>query len=383
MCVCVSVCLTVCVSQLSEQRSGVLHEAPVRETTLRGTMFENFRERLHMVQQDFTTGLKTLGDKSKDTKTKRRPRFEESPPLFCAGLEILSRYEENWFLLHKRTTDCAQAAESVDGDIVMLSAHWERRRTALTQLQEELQSLPTFVSELDAITANIAHLEGDFEEMESRLIYLETLCCQCEQQTVKQHHVNQLEVYKKKKRREVEALEVELNSEHAQKVAELEQTMCQKLRDRQKVYEEAFNQDMEQYLSTGQIQQREPTKPDVGVLDHMTVTNMSDQEALDDFLNSSGDDTSTGSSLTSGPDLESCSSESTRSQMNQAPPTNNKSSNQDAVWGRDEEVASEDSDVPVVQSDEDEVQPDMSLVGVHDVERASDESDSAGDLTSG
>ena len=44
----------------------------------------------------------------------------------------------------------------------------------------------------------------------------------------------------------------------------------------------------------------EPTKPDVGVLDHMTVTNMSDQEALDDFLNSSGDDISTGSSLTSG-----------------------------------------------------------------------------------
>ena len=37
----------------------------------------------------------------------------------------------------------------------MLSAHWERRRTALTQLQEELQSLPAFVSELDAITANI------------------------------------------------------------------------------------------------------------------------------------------------------------------------------------------------------------------------------------
>ncbi|XP_060936583.1 dysbindin-A-like [Limanda limanda] len=363
-------------------------------------MFENFRERLHMVQQDFTTGLKTLGDKSRDTKTKRRPRFEESPPVFSAGLEILSRYEENWFLLHKRTKDCAQAAESVDGDIVMLSAHWDRRRTALTQLQEELQSLPAFVSELDAITANIAHLEGDFAEMESRLIYLETLCCQCEQQTVKQHHVNQLEVYKKKKRREVEALEVELNSEHAQKVAELEQTMCQKLRDRQKVYEEAFNQDMEQYLSTGQIQQRdqisrlednsralqsekEPSKPDVGVLDHMTVTNMSDQEALDDFLNSSGDDISTGSSLTSGPDLESCSSESTRSQMNQAPPTNNKPSNQDAVWGREEEVASEDSDEPVVQSDEDEIQPDMSLVGLQDVERASDESDSAGDLAYG
>ncbi|TKS81556.1 Dysbindin-A Biogenesis of lysosome-related organelles complex 1 subunit 8-A [Collichthys lucidus] len=170
-------------------------------------MFENFRERLHMVQQDFTTGLKTFGplkaDKYRDAKVRRRPRFEETLPQFSAGLEILNRYEESWFLLHKRTKDCAQAAEAIDGDIVMLSANWERRRTALTQLQEQLQSLPAFISELDAITTNIAHLEGDFEEMESRLVYLETLCCQCEQQTFKQHHINELNVYKKKKRYEI------------------------------------------------------------------------------------------------------------------------------------------------------------------------------------
>uniref|UniRef100_A0AAQ6A712 Dysbindin n=1 Tax=Amphiprion ocellaris TaxID=80972 RepID=A0AAQ6A712_AMPOC len=151
-----------------------------------------------------------------------------------------------------QTADCA-----ADGDIVMVSAHWEKRRTALIQLLEQLKSLPAFVSELDAITANIAHLEGDFEEMESRLVYLETLCSQCEQQTVKQHHINQLEVYKKQKRYEVILLVnfiFELNSEHAHKVAELEQAMQQKLKERQKVYEEAFIQDMEQYRSTGYLQ---------------------------------------------------------------------------------------------------------------------------------
>lgn len=48
----------------------------------------------------------------------------------------------------------------------------------------------------------------------------------------------------------------ELNAEHAQKVAELEQVTQQKLRERQKVYEEAFNQDVQQYLSTGYLQSR-------------------------------------------------------------------------------------------------------------------------------
>ncbi|XP_041844121.1 dysbindin-A-like isoform X2 [Melanotaenia boesemani] len=317
-------------------------------------MFENFRERLHLVQQDFSSG------------------FEESLPHLRAGLEILSRYEESWFLLHKRTKDCAQAAEAADGDIVMLSAHWERRRAALSQLQEQLQNLPDFISELDAITANIAHLEGDFEEMESRLVYLETLCFQCDQQSVKKHHMNQLEVYKKQKRKEMELLEVELNAEHAQRVAELEQALQQKLRERQKVYEEAFNQDVETYLSTGHLQNRaESAAADVSNLDQMMVANISDQEALDDFLNSTADDFSTGSSLTSGPDLPSCSSEAS----SQAPPTNSQQSSQQ------EEACSEESEEQLVQSDEDDVQPDMELAGLQDggVVWASDESDSAVD----
>lgn len=43
-------------------------------------------------------------------------------------------------------------------------------------------------------------MEADFEEMESRLMYLENLCVQCEQQRFKHFQVLQLENYKKKKR---------------------------------------------------------------------------------------------------------------------------------------------------------------------------------------
>ncbi|XP_054638851.1 dysbindin-A-like isoform X2 [Dunckerocampus dactyliophorus] len=313
-------------------------------------MFENFRERLHMVQQDLTTGL------------------EESLPQFTAGQDILSRYEESWFVLHKKTKDCGQAAEVVDGEVVMLSAHWERRRSALTQLQEQLQSLPAFVGELEAVTASIAHLEGDFEEMESRLVHLETLCCRCEQQTSKQQHGDQLEAYKKQKRRELEALEAELNCEHVHKVAQLERTRQKKLREQQKVYEEAFHQDLEQYRSTGHVH-RQATEADVGVLDQMTVTNLSDQEALDDFLNS-GDDMSTESSLTSGPDLQ--------SDMDRA------WSDKDSECVPEDERVSEDSDDHVVQSDEEDIQPDMTLVGLQDVDAAggSADSDSTGDVPS-
>ncbi|KAJ8415792.1 hypothetical protein AAFF_G00403490 [Aldrovandia affinis] len=270
-------------------------------------MFENFRERLQTAHQDFTTGIKTLSGKSKETKIKKKQRREDNLPQFSAGAELLSRYEDTWVTLHKRAKECAKAAEAADGEVVMLSAHWERRLAALAELQEQLQQVPTFITDLESITSRIAHLEGDFEEMESRLLHLDDLCGQYEQQRVKHYQILQLENYKKKKRKELESLKAELDAEHAQKVLEMEHAQQVKLKDRQKFFEEAFQQDMEQYLSTGYLQigeRREPTgsmssmEVNVDMLEQMDLMDVSDQEALDVFLNSGGEDNSAASPVT-------------------------------------------------------------------------------------
>lgn len=321
-------------------------------------MFEHLKERLQSVQQDFSTGFKNLGDKSKESKVLRKPRSEDRLLHFSAGLHILHRYEESWYQLHRRTKDCAQAAQLVDGDIVMLSALWDKRRSALAQLEEQLQGLPTLIRELDTITTSLAALEGDFEEMESRMVYLETLCCQCEQQSVKQQHLKELDAYKKKKRKELHSFEVELNAEHAQKVSHMEQLVQQKLKAKQKEYEEAFHQDMEKYLSSGFLTHREPATANVCELDHITVTNMSDQQALDDFLNSSSEDTS----LWSGTE-ESCSSGSLSvgQQRAGAQQPEEQSSEADSEGEEEERGSETDSEEPLVEADHEEVMPDASL----------------------
>lgn len=63
-----------------------------------------------------------------------------------------------------------------------------------------------------------------------------------------------------------------------------------------------------------------------------------------------------------GLDLESCSPDSTTSQSNQIPTTHNQVYNQDTEWEQVEEEASEESDKPVVQVDEEDIQTDTSLV---------------------
>uniref|UniRef100_A0A8C6GJS0 Dysbindin n=1 Tax=Mus spicilegus TaxID=10103 RepID=A0A8C6GJS0_MUSSI len=198
--------------------------------------------------------LKTLSDKSREAKVKGKPRTAPRLPKYSAGLELLSRYEDAWAALHRRAKECADAGELVDSEVVMLSAHWEKKRTSLNELQGQLQQLPALLQDLESLMASLAHLETSFEEVENHLLHLEDLCGQCELERHKQAQAQHLESYKKSKRKELEAFKAELDTEHTQKALEMEHTQQLKLKERQKFFEEAFQQDMEQYLSTGYLQ---------------------------------------------------------------------------------------------------------------------------------
>lgn len=342
-------------------------------------MLETLRERLLSVQQDFTSGLKTLSDKSREAKVKSKPRTVSYLPKYSAGLELLSRYEDTWAALHRRAKECASAGELVDSEVVMLSAHWEKKKTSLVELQEQLQQLPGLMADLESVTANLTHLETSFEEVENHLLNLEDLCAQCELERYKHTQSQQLENYKKNKRKELEVFKAELDAEHTQKALAMEHSQQAKLRERQKFFEEAFQQDMEQYLSTGYLQiagRREPMgsmssmEVNVDVLEQMDLMDISDQEALDVFLNSGGEDNAVLSPL-SGPESAPVQNEITLqvpdpsaspAQTPSFPSTCTDPATQDCGDG---------GESPVVQSDEEGVEVDTALATLH-----TDDSDS-------
>ncbi|XP_074128274.1 dysbindin isoform X3 [Sminthopsis crassicaudata] len=294
-------------------------------------MLETLKERLLSVQQDFTSGLKSLSDKSREAKVKSKQRTVQYPPKFSAGLELLSRYEDTWAALHKRAKECASAGERVDSEVVMLSVHWEKKKTSLIELQEQLQQIPGLLADLESMTANLT----------------------------------------------------ELDAEHTQKVLDMEHSQQLKLKERQKFFEEAFQQDMEQYLSTGYLQIAERREPigsmssmevNVDMLEQMDLMDMSDQEALDVFLNSGGEDNVLSPGL--GPDSSPCQNElnlevpnhsASRSQLPSSPSVCTDSATQEN---------SESGESPIVQSDEEEVQVDTALATLKARSDVSDESDS-------
>ncbi|KAM5300262.1 dysbindin [Ctenodactylus gundi] len=355
-------------------------------------MLETLRERLLSVQQDFTSGLKTLSDKSREAKVKSKPGTVPHLPKYSAGLELLSRYEDTWAALHRRAKECASAGELVDSEVVMLSAHWERKKTSLVELQEQLQQLPGLVADLESLTTNLAHLEASFEEVENHLLYLEDLCGQCELERRKHMQSQHLENYKKNKRKELEAFKAELDAEHARKALDAEHAQQRKLRERQKFFEEAFQQDMEQYLSTGYLhiaERREPMgsmssmEVNVDMLEQMDLMDISDQEALDVFLNSGGED-NTVLSPDLGPESDTYQDEITlqvpeSSELAPKPPSSPSACSDTAT-----QDTSEGRDSPFVQADEEDVQVDTALATLHTDRKAtpdvSGDSDSSRDI---
>ncbi|NXM02751.1 DTBP1 protein, partial [Tyrannus savana] len=306
---------------------------------------------------------------------------------------LLFRYEDAWAALHKGAKDCAKAGELVDSEVVMLSAHWEKKRNSLLELQDQLQQIPGFLADLECLTASLAQLEANFEEMENHLLCLEDLCEQCELERYKCVQTLQLENYKKTKRGLYMQYFIylfvlcsaELDAEHAQKVLDMEHTQQMKLKERQKFFEEAFQQDMEQYLSTGYLQIAErrgnmsSMEVNVDMLEQMDLMDMSDQEALDVFLNSGGEDNNMLSPML-GPDTNTYVSEISlqvpsqselRQKLSSLSSTCTDSASQDASEGES----------PVVQSDEEEVQVDTALAAVTERKCASDASDESDSQT--
>ncbi|XP_061597811.1 dystrobrevin binding protein 1b isoform X2 [Cololabis saira] len=191
---------------------------------------------------------------------------------------------------------------------------------------------------------------------------------------------------------------VELDAAQQQRVPGAEQGAAPppqvKLKERQKFFEEAFQQDMEQYLSTGYLQIAErrgsmsSMEVNVDMLEQMDLMDMSDHEALDVFLHSGGEDNSA-SSPVAGPDVESFTTEISlqvptqtelRHKLCSLSSTCTDTGSQDTEAGEEEEEEEEEAeqggsgaagpggrgrkrDPPVIVTlDQEDVHPDTALV---------------------
>ncbi|XP_022083980.1 dysbindin-like isoform X2 [Acanthaster planci] len=262
-------------------------------------MFDQFKERLHHVQQDLSTGLKTLSTKAKEVKRSRREERAAlrkdipSVSTHCnqdAGAELLDRFQKMWAELHKEIETAAGKATVVDSHVQEVFLNYERRAEPLLQLQKQLVDLPHFVENIQCLTAAIGKLEAEFEEVESMLLGYEDLIDHCELLRNKQTQTAELNRYTQQKLKEEGLMRVRLQEEYEQSVRLKEESQKADKLERQKAFQDVFAADMQHYKTHGEMQRVVSSEgthslTDVSSIENFEITvDEQEQEALDDFL---------------------------------------------------------------------------------------------------
>ncbi|KAK3589110.1 hypothetical protein CHS0354_017452 [Potamilus streckersoni] len=228
------------------------------------SIFKNIKGTLQSVQQDLSAGL-GLFSSSKDKSAVRSSSHYLSAPSprvnFEAGADLLNKYQNVWKELHKYCEENGKKAEDVDIQIGSLYIQYDRSLEVFSKLHEELANLPVMLQKLQEVTDTLAQVEEEYDKVEVALIRLQNVCEEEELQKAKISHDLQLKAYREKRFKELNKVKVQIAKEHVQKVQAFEKKHQTQLKERQVVFQEVFEHDIEQYKKHGKIE-RLPSTPE-------------------------------------------------------------------------------------------------------------------------
>ncbi|XP_060852519.1 dysbindin protein homolog [Rhopalosiphum padi] len=245
-------------------------------------MFGNLREKLHnVVQEGLSASLRGLS--VNEVVVAQSP--SEHPVNYDAGADLLHKYQTEWNQLHLLAEDNAHKAEEVNEMISLLHHQMSEQWKKMDTITSCMDSMPQLVKSIENAMKDMENIKLLINDVEHQLLKLDDVV---EEQELQEQMLNerfQLAVYRSKKLKELEKISGELEADHKEKVADLEQKINIKLKERQEIFNQVFQQDMRQYIISGMI----PVMKSNGGRDEVSLEDIEiedDTDALDELLNS-------------------------------------------------------------------------------------------------
>jgi hypothetical protein len=223
-------------------------------------MFSSIKGKLQYVQDEIATSLKNLkldrhllritgvGSGIGRLKLGRASNANDSnDPHIQAGCRILEHYNSTWGNIHKKTEQLAHAAEETDILTARILIDYERKLIQLQQLSALLAVIPKFVHKVQEVSDHILNAQCALEETNHALVTLEDMIETQELREKELEHRFQLALYQSKRAAELNDLKEQLTNEHLLKMKEFDKEMSSQLKEKQAEYQEAFEQDLQQY----------------------------------------------------------------------------------------------------------------------------------------
>ncbi|KAG8200302.1 hypothetical protein JTE90_028486 [Oedothorax gibbosus] len=253
-------------------------------------MLENLRDKILNVQYDLSASFRSLATGDAQLSKGKKHNLKGISPN--AGGNLLHYYQQQWEELHQNDAINAKKAEEVDALIGNLHSYCFGHLSCIRQLNNQLAALPQLQTGIMDLMGKIGELEGLFEEVEDALVNLEDVIEIQELQERQLDHRFQLAMYKEKKLADFEDMKAKLGEEHAHRVLQYEKKQDAVLKERQHTFQEAFEEELQQYKTQGTEGIRELRKrvSSTGSGKSVSLEEIElddDASALDEFL---GDD---------------------------------------------------------------------------------------------
>lgn len=202
-----------------------------------------------------------------------------------AGFKLLTWNQNVWSKCHKLNEENAKLAEKVASQIEDLELRSSRNKNSAKEFESICDILPQLEESISTVEGDLISLRQNVLNVEK---VLDELKMKKELENFIQFKVDQkvrLSRYKDSKLAEFESLKCRLAADHAKKIANYEKLELLKLKEKQLVYQAAFEEDLNFYKTHGMVTSKKDKQPKVKSLEEVEVEpDEEDKRALDQFL---------------------------------------------------------------------------------------------------
>ncbi|GJQ76293.1 hypothetical protein Trydic_g2021 [Trypoxylus dichotomus] len=208
---------------------------------------------------------------------------QRNEELSDIGADILTHFQQSWVDIHSLTEENAKNATILADEINSMHIKITNSYRNLAQIVHLLTVGPCLKNHIDNSIVQVMNIHASFEKVEQSLTTLEDLIEKIELEQRKIDHRHQFALYKEKKLVNLEKARTKLASKHAQDVVQHELKQKKVLEERQQVFQEAFQKDIETYKSLGEIPKIEiDNSHQSALLENVQID--FDKKELDTFL---------------------------------------------------------------------------------------------------
>ena len=200
------------------------------------------------------------------------------------GSELLSKYKEEWGLIHHRTEEASRASISLDGDLREMHRGIQYTHAIISDCCQELKQLPEVVKAVEVSQERVQELGQILGKVEESITEYARVRAKLDAVRKRESLKIQHERQRGRLERELQRLKNTLAEEKRLKEGAENEIEKEKATERQKTFDDMFQQQMADYRETGSIDRSIGAPIGTVQLEDVMIEDKDGTASLNEFL---------------------------------------------------------------------------------------------------